>query len=144
MGEAAIVSRPVTQGNVRSRRFSFRGNASCGRRGDSNATPGFNGTCLVYEGDEFFMTLNPVRVKQRDKDGKVVRDAAGKPKMVLVERAMPPWADPIAEYPIEVPPVPLRVLGGAAPEAAKPAPPAMPASRQTGPANPNQQPQMRT
>lgn len=103
----------------RSRRYLFRANAKAGKRGNPDAGA-FNGTCLVYEGDQFYLTLHPVMAKVRNADGKPVRGPDGKIKLQLIERKMPTWADPIAEYPLETPPKPIRVLAGAPPAVVSP------------------------
>jgi hypothetical protein len=110
------MSAPTTTEAPRPRRYKFRANAKAGRR-ETGGPGAFNGTCLVYEGDEFMLTLAPCWRKVRDENGKLVKDADGKIKRVLVERAMPTWADAIEEYPIEKPAKPIRVIAGAAPTA---------------------------
>jgi hypothetical protein len=114
-GDKQVTATATKPEAPKARRYKFRANANCGKRGDSNAHPAFDGVALRYEGDEFFMTLPPAVVKLRDKDGKVVKDDMGRPKRVVVDRTLPTWADPIAEYPLEVPEKPLRVIAGSAP-----------------------------
>jgi hypothetical protein len=69
----------------KSRYFQFKAN-------EKAKNGAFNGTCLVYPGDTFFMVIPVVKITKPD--GSVE----------LSETRMPTWADPIGEYEVPRPP----------------------------------------
>lgn len=105
---ASPAPAPVTEA-ARPRRYKMRANAKCGKA-DANGTGAFTGVCLVYEGDEFFLTIPTISVKVRDADGKYVRDRNGEIKRATMDGKIPSWCDALAEYPLDSTPQPLRVM----------------------------------
>jgi hypothetical protein len=91
------MSDAATDSDVRPRYYRFRANKSAGLEKDGSPG-GFTGLCTVWEGDEFFMVVGPV--KRLMPDGTVK----------LLPRRMPTWADPIAEYEMPKAPEPIRQI----------------------------------
>lgn len=87
------------------RRYKVRVNA---KAGDREKGPGaFNNVCVVYEGDEFFLTVPPIDVPARDANGVLILNAIGEPKTERREGKLPAWCDVIDEYPLDSTPKPL-------------------------------------
>lgn len=93
----------------RARRYHMRANANAGKGPDTG--PGaFNGVCMVYEGDTFYLTIPTIHVKQRGADGKFIYNPGGSIKTVEMDGKIPTWCDPIAEYPLDTEQKPLRTF----------------------------------
>lgn len=103
-------------GPPRRRYFRWRANERAGREGQTASAGAFNGTCLVYEGDVFFMEVRPI-----------VRKGADGVERPVMPRP-PTWADPLEEY---EPPAAPKLLKRVEPRQGHeiPAPPPLSTSR---------------